>query len=69
MKRIEQLIAFGGYKDRTFMERTLASECNKLEQWYFTFLNNMKLNFECAFFFVSYGSVLPNNVPTLPSKL
>jgi hypothetical protein len=50
MKRIEQLIAFGGYKDRTFMERTLASECNKLEQWYFTFLNNMKLNFECAFF-------------------
>ncbi|XP_078157741.1 transducin/WD40 repeat-like superfamily protein [Carex rostrata] len=32
MKRIEQLIAFGGYKDRTFLERTLASECNKLEQ-------------------------------------
>ncbi|XP_078157738.1 anaphase-promoting complex subunit 4-like isoform X2 [Carex rostrata] len=32
VKRIEQLIAFGGYKDRTFLERTLASECNKLEQ-------------------------------------
>ncbi|KAJ4754299.1 Anaphase-promoting complex subunit 4-like protein [Rhynchospora pubera] len=32
MKRIEQMVAFGGYRDVTFLERTLASECNKLEQ-------------------------------------
>lgn len=55
MKRIERLVAFGGYKDITFLEKTLASECNKLEQWYITFLDNMQLKFECVvLFFFSF---------------
>ncbi|KAJ3695373.1 hypothetical protein LUZ60_000750 [Juncus effusus] len=32
MKRLEQLIAFGGYTDLTFLERTLANEFSQLEK-------------------------------------
>lgn len=34
VQRIEQLVAFGGFSDTKYLERTLAKEFIQLEEWY-----------------------------------